>query len=221
MATDVSVAIPSSQQAATAATTTRGTAIVKKDAALDQNSFLKILSAELTNQDPTNAKDGTEFVAQMAQFASLEQMTNLNSTMTFANSSSLVGKLVAFSSYDDKGVQDGGTVQAVYKDSGATYMAVKLADGSTKDFPADTLTDVIDVPDTKLDYSSINTAFAAATGLMSKQVETVALTDGKVYSGTVKSVSKDANGVNLTISYQENGAEVTKDVSYDDVSKVS
>jgi len=220
MATDVTTT-SNAQQASLASATTRGTAIVKKGDGLDQNSFLKILSSELANQDPTNAKDGTEFVAQMAQFASMEQMNNLNSTMTFASSSSLVGKLVAFSSYDDKGVQYGGTVQAVYKDSGSTYMAVKLADGSTKDFPADTLTDVIDVPNTKLDYSSMNTAFAAATGLMSKQVETVALTDGKVYTGTVKSVSKDTNVINLTISYLENGALVTKDISYDDVSKVS
>jgi len=220
MATEVTTT-SNAQQASSARATSRGTAIVKKGEEMDQNSFLKILSSELSNQDPTNAKDGTEFVAQMAQFASMEQMSNLNSTMAFASSSSLVGKLVAFSSYDDKGVQYGGTVQAVYKDSGVTYMAVKLADGSTKDFPADTLTDVIDVPNTQLDYSSINTAFAAATGLMSKQVETVALTDGKVYSGTVKSVSKDSTGVNLTITYKENGVEVTKNISYDDISKVS
>ncbi len=96
-----------------------------------------------------------------------------------------------------------------------------MADGTTKDFPADTLSDVIDVPDTKLESSSVNTAFAAAIGLMNKQVETSALTDGKKYSGIVKSVSKDANGIKLTISYQENGAEVTKDIRYDDISKVS
>ncbi len=220
MATAVTTA-SNAEQASLARATSRGTAIVKKGDGLDQNSFLKILSSELSNQDPTNAKDGTEFVAQMAQFASMEQMSNLNSTMTFASSSSLVGKLVAFSSYDDKGVQYGGTVQAVYKDSGATYIAVKLADGTTKDFPADTLSDVIDVPDTKLESSSVNTAFAAAIGLMNKQVETSALTDGKKYSGIVKSVSKDANGIKLTISYQENGAEVTKDIRYDDISKVS
>ena len=98
--------------------------------------------------------------------------------------------MVAFSSYDANGVQYGGTVQAVYKESGTTYIAVKLADGTTKDFPADTLSDVIDVSDTKLDYLNGNTGFSAAISLMGKQVETAALDDGKVYSGTVKSVSK-------------------------------
>ncbi|HEY8890000.1 MAG TPA: flagellar hook capping FlgD N-terminal domain-containing protein [Clostridium sp.] len=212
--------LSSADQAALTRATTRGTTIVKKGAAMDQNSFFKILSAELTNQDPTNAKDGTEFVAQMAQFSSLEQMSNLNSTMTFSNATSLTGKLVAFSSYDEKGVQYGGTVQAVYKDSGTTYMAVKMADGTTKDFPADTLSDVIDVPDATLTNLNGNTAFSSAISLMGKQVTTAALADGKVYTGTVKSVTKATAGTNLTISYQENGEEVTKDISYNDISKV-
>lgn len=221
MATDVTAATATPKTTTTATTTSRGTAIVKKDAALDQNSFLKILSAELSNQDPTNAKDGTEYVAQMAQFASLEQTTNLNSTMTFSGMSALTGKLVAFSSYDSTGAQYGGTVQAVYKDSGSTYLAVKLPDGTTKDFPADTLTDVIDVPDTKTDYLNCNTGFSAAISLMGKQVTTAASsTDSTVYSGTVKNVTKDGNGINLTIAYQENGVDVTKNISYDDIAKV-
>ena len=219
MATDVT-ATSSADQTNSARATTRGTTIEKKGAAMDQNSFLKILSAELTNQDPTSAKDGTEFVAQMAQFASLEQMSNLNSNVTFSNSTSLVGKMVAFDSYDTKGVQYGGTVQAVYKDAGTTYMAVKLTDGTTKDFPADTLSDVIDIPDTTLTNLNGNTAFSSAISLMGKQVTTAALSDGKIYTGSVKSVTKATDGINLTISYQENGAEVTKDIKYDNISKV-
>jgi len=215
MSTDVTTTT-----AAAARATTRGTAIVKKGAAMDQNSFLKILSAELTNQDPTAPKDDTEYVAQMAQFSSLQETTNLNNTMTFSNATSLVGKMVAFDSYDSKGVQDGGTVQAVYKDSGTTYMAVKVTDGTTKDFPADTLSDVIGVPDATSTSTNANTVFSSAISLMGKQVTTAALADGKIYAGTVKSVTKTAAGTNLTISYQENGADVTKDISYDDISKV-
>jgi len=225
MATDVTTStttttLSAAEQAASSRATSRGTPIVKKDAAMDQNSFLKILSAELTNQDPTAAKDGTEYVSQMAQFSSLEQMSNLNNTMTFGNATSLVGKMVAFDSYDNKGVQYGGTVQAVYKDSGTTYMAVKMTDGTTKDFPADTLSDVIDVPDATSNTTNANMAFSSAITLMGKQVTTTALTDGKIYTGTVKSVTKATGGTNLTISYQENGTDVTKDISYDDISKI-
>lgn len=220
MATDVTTPLSNSEQAALARATSRGTKIVKKGEEMDKNSFLRILSAELSNQDPTTAKDGTAFVAQMAQFSSLEQMANLNSTMAFQTSSSLVGKMVAFSSYDAKGVQYGGIVQAAYKESGTTYLAVKLTNGTTKNFPADTLTDVIDVPDSNLDNLNSNSGFSAAITLMGKQVETSALADGKVYAGTVKSVSRDANGIKLTITYEENGVASTKDISYDNISKV-
>jgi len=218
MATDITGAASNTENLARA--TNRGTAIVKKDEGMDQNSFLKILSAELSNQDPTTAKDGTEFVAQMAQFASLEQMTNLTNTISFSNSSALVGKMVAFSSYDQNGMQYGGTVKAVYKESGITYMAVKMADGTTKDFPADSLSDVIDTSDTTTSDLNGNAGFSAAITLMGKQVETAALADGQVYAGIVKSVSRDVSGINLTISYEENGVETTKDISYSDISKV-
>lgn len=220
MATDVSSTLSRLEQEQLSRATNRGTRIVKKGQEMDKNSFLRILSAELTNQDPTKAKDGTEFVSQMAQFAALEQMTNLNTTMAFSTSSSLVGKMVAVNSYDSKGMQYGGIVKAVYKESGTTKLALQQADGSIKDFPADSLSDILDVPDYRLNYLNGNMGFSAALSLMGKQVETVKLSDGKVYAGNVKSVFKTGNEINLTIAWQEDGTEFTKDISYGDVSKV-
>lgn len=48
---------------------------------MDKDAFLKLMIAQLQNQNPLEPMDGTEYAAQLAQFSSLEQLTNLNETM--------------------------------------------------------------------------------------------------------------------------------------------
>ncbi|MBQ7611618.1 MAG: flagellar hook assembly protein FlgD [Spirochaetaceae bacterium] len=52
---------------------------------LGKNDFLELLIAQLTHQDPTSPVQDTEFIAQMAQFSSLEQMMNMTESLTFMN----------------------------------------------------------------------------------------------------------------------------------------
>ena len=94
---------------------------------LGQDAFLRLLIAQLANQDPLNPMDDREFISQMAQFSALEQMTQLNRSMeNMANMNnfsavSYVGTTVAFTHEDAAGnVRDvTGRVLAVWFDTSA------------------------------------------------------------------------------------------------------
>jgi flagellar basal-body rod modification protein FlgD len=74
---------------------------------LDQDTFLKLMVAQLRNQDPLNPTDSAEFLAQTAQFTSLERLNQvadqsaqaLSAQMAFG-ASGLVGRTVTYADAD-------------------------------------------------------------------------------------------------------------------------
>ncbi|SFG01728.1 flagellar hook capping FlgD N-terminal domain-containing protein [Sporolactobacillus nakayamae] len=108
------------------------------NSALDKNSFLKLLIAQLTNQDPTSPMDSAQFVSQMADFTTLEQTQNMSnaidklvasqSDQSLSEQASMIGKQISWSetSTDSNGTSNthsiSGVVQAVsLKDGAVTY----------------------------------------------------------------------------------------------------
>ncbi|MBQ9486705.1 MAG: flagellar biosynthesis protein FlgD [Selenomonadaceae bacterium] len=112
---------------------------------LDKNAFLKLLITQLENQDPMDPQDNSEFVAEMAQFSSLEQMTNMNESLTKINTlvsnmdtsvlvgqlSGMIGKGVEWTNTVESADEEGKPVVTTENLSGV-ITGVTMADGVTK-----------------------------------------------------------------------------------------
>ncbi len=112
---------------------------------LDKNAFLKLLITQLENQDPMDPQDNSEFVAEMAQFSSLEQMTNMNESLTKINTlvsnmdtsvlvgqlSGMIGKGVEWTQSIESADEEGKPVVTSENMSGV-ITGVTMADGVTK-----------------------------------------------------------------------------------------
>ncbi|HEY4219229.1 MAG TPA: flagellar hook capping FlgD N-terminal domain-containing protein [Gemmatimonadaceae bacterium] len=66
---------------------------------MGKDQFMQLLIAQLQNQDPTSPMDGSQMAAQLAQFSSLEQLQNINTTLTGQSTSdgTLLGAIQASS----------------------------------------------------------------------------------------------------------------------------
>lgn len=76
----------------------KGVEIRETQKQLGKDDFLRLLITQLSHQDPTNPVQDQQFIAQMAQFSSLEQMKNISQgiqRMETKQAYSLVGKFVA------------------------------------------------------------------------------------------------------------------------------
>lgn len=78
MITPISAAGPSPRAASDPATT----ATTSSDPLAQEQTFLKLLVAQVQNQDPMDPNaDPTQYVTQLAQFSSLEQLTQMRSDL--------------------------------------------------------------------------------------------------------------------------------------------
>jgi flagellar basal-body rod modification protein FlgD len=120
---------------------TTGTTPTTTTKSVGKDEFMKLLLAQLKNQNPLEPLDGSDFAAQLAQFSSLEQLSNLNDqlkaqsvnqmTLGYAQSANMIGKEVVANSGNTV-TANGGTIDLSYnlaKDADTVTISVIDKDG--------------------------------------------------------------------------------------------
>ena len=153
---------------------------------VNSETFMQLLVAEMTNQDPLEPTSNTEFISQLATFSQMQYARD-SSTYAMANyAASLVGKTATASKMDGKNlVTKTGVVESVTKNSSNNSYTVKI-DGESFD-----LSKITAVSDTPKDSSS-----DSSDGLLNSSNalgDSIARASSMV--GMYASVKKTENGV--------------------------
>src|ERR1051325_8274774 len=82
----------------------------ESSSSLDKNGFLKLLTAQVSNQDPNSGQDPNQYFQTISMMTQVEQLTNRATEQTKSNATQLIGKQVTFV---EKNVAYSGTVQSV------------------------------------------------------------------------------------------------------------
>jgi flagellar basal-body rod modification protein FlgD len=115
-----------SSVAATSATSspviTDNTAARVVQKSLGESDFLKLLTTQMSNQDPMNPISDTSQIAQLAQFSSLQSMNSLLKNSQLEGASNMIGKNVT--AVDSSGNSVNGTVDSAQLSSGTVYVTI-------------------------------------------------------------------------------------------------
>jgi flagellar basal-body rod modification protein FlgD len=101
---------------------TTGTSQTGSAQTVDYDAFLKLLTAQMQNQDPTEPISDTEYIAQLASFSNVEQSTKLNDKLDY---------LIQMTSFQQAGSLIGRTVTSADGLTSGTVAEVKILSQGT------------------------------------------------------------------------------------------
>ncbi len=206
--TDNTITNVTAQQTASQVSST-----TSKTKSLGKDDFLKMLVAQLKNQDPLKPMDGTEFASQLAQFSSLEQLTNMNTqlenlglyqtTMNNTQAVNLLGKVVSVNQGNQFQV-DGATAEFGYNlPADAAQVSIRILDASGREV------DRIDAGKQTAGLQNVTwNRGNNSTGMYSYQVNAFDAGGNAVevetrMTGKVTAVQYKDNAIYLTVNNQE------------------
>jgi flagellar basal-body rod modification protein FlgD len=143
-------------------------AVAENTDILGKDDFLMLLVTQLENQDPLNPMEHTEFVAQLAQFSSLEQLQNVNDNVEGLQDSQVAMRNTQAVSYIGKTIKAEGS-------------AIRVQEGTAEeiliDLDRDAASVFVNIYDSSGNYVSLIEAGALTGG------EHVIQWDGRDYAG--------------------------------------
>lgn len=147
---------------------------------LGKDDFLKLLVTQLQYQDPLQPMDNTEFIAQTAQFTALEQMQNLNQTMTNAQAFNTIGKgVIANTKNEQTGQYEKlyGIVQSVDIINGKPFLNF----GDNKIVPYEDIERIQNV-----DFGDTSAAVSQAMAMIGKTIQGIKLDENMKAVGYIE-----------------------------------
>lgn len=98
----------------------------KSNSSLDKDAFLQLLVAQMQYQDPLQPTSNTEYMSQLAQFSTVEELQNIDSTFGNTQAMNLTGQYVILNVPDAAGNinQVSGLVDYVTLSEGKTYFHI-------------------------------------------------------------------------------------------------
>ena len=189
------------------------------NSSLDKDAFMQLLVTQLQNQDPTSRMDDKEFISQMAQFSSLEQMQNVAKSIDSLSEIAKQSQLMQYNSFigkdvtwheasdkkDEKGnaiINTGNGIVSKIAFSGDS-VKITLEDGKTLE-PAN----ISEVNGSNTNSNSYSNSLVEASLLIGKNIAYKSETETDT-SSSVKSVKKSSDGNILFVL--SNGKEVKAD----------
>ncbi|MDR1947463.1 MAG: hypothetical protein LBQ51_09920 [Desulfovibrio sp.] len=187
--------------------------------ATDKDTFLKLLVAQLSNQDPLNPVEDKEFIAQLAQFTTVEELQNINAGVKDLNTAYLEQQSVSAASLINKMVVAGGdniTLINAAELTEADYPVIYFT------LPADSAGGTFNVYKTNAD-GSIGSMVYSATMPGYTAGRNAAYWDGRDFNGDpldngtyiVNITAKDAEGNDMLVSTSSGGIVVGVEMSAD------
>ena len=189
---------------------------------LGKDAFLKILITQLQNQDPTAPMDDKEFIAQMAQFSSLEQMQNMTKAMEDLLSSqketqlmsytSFVGKEVKWHELSEKEIDSNG--DPLVLEGKGTVTEIKFKDGEAifvledgKEITTGNISSILGSKDSTSAGTTQENPFVQASQLIGQNIRYNLGAD--VIQAVIEAITTNSNG---SIEYiLNNGSRLSKE----------